>query len=61
MRKKQKNITSLADLLKHLKKDTIDYSGQIWFRGQTVSTWKLQPSFLRTDKNISEFTLISKF
>lgn len=61
MRKKQKNITSLADLLKHLKKDTVDYSGQIWFRGQTVSTWKLQPSFLRTDKNISEFTLINKF
>ncbi len=61
MRKQQKNINSLADLLKHLKKDTADYHGQIWFRGQNVSSWKLQPSFLRKDKNVSEFTLITRF
>jgi hypothetical protein len=61
MRKSQKNINSLADLLKHLKKDTKGYKGNIWFRGQNVSTWKLQPSFLRKDKTISEFTLITKF
>ena len=61
MRKTTKNVNSLADLLKHLKRDTVDYPGQIWFRGQTVSTWKLQPSFLRKDKSATEFTLINKF
>lgn len=61
MRKRVKNINSLADLLKYLKKDTEDYSGHKWFRGQNVSTWKLQPSFLRKEYTISEFTLITKF
>lgn len=61
MKKKLKNINSISDLLKNLKKDTEDYFGQIWFRGQSVFSWKLQPAFLRKDKNISEFTLITKF
>jgi hypothetical protein len=61
MRKVLKNINSIADLLKNLKKDSKDYDGQVWFRGQSVFSWKLRPSFLRKDKNISEFTLITKF
>ncbi len=61
MRKPIKNITSIADLLKNLKRDTEDYEGQIWFRGQSAFTWKLQPTFLRKEKNVSEFTLITKF
>lgn len=61
MRKPLKNVTSISDLLSHLKKDTADYKGQIWFRGQSVFNWKLQPTFLRKDKNITEFTLITKF
>lgn len=61
MRNTIKNITSISDLLKNLKKDTKGYNGQVWFRGQSVTTWKLQPSFVRKDKNISEFTLITKF
>lgn len=61
MRKRLKNISSISDLLKNLKKDTEDYNGQIWFRGQSTFSWKLQPTFLRKDKNVSEFTLITKF
>lgn len=61
MRKTLKNINSIADLLKYLKKDAEDYDGQIWFRGQSIYSWKLQPTYLRKEKNISEFTLITKF
>ena len=61
MRKPLKTVSSIADLLKNLKKDAADYKGQIWFRGQSVLNWKLQPTFLRKDKNITEFTLITKF
>ena len=61
MRKKIQSIHSISDLLEKLKTDVKDYDGQIWFRGQSESAWKLQPAFLRKEKNISEFTLISKF
>lgn len=61
MKKLPKTLNSVADLLKHLKKDVTDYDGKVWFRGQAVSTWKLQPFFLRKEKNISEFTLITRF
>lgn len=61
MRKKLKNITSISDLLKNMKEDAKPYKGQLWFRGQSVFSWKLQPSYLRKDINISEFTLITKF
>lgn len=61
MRKTVKKIKSIADLLRYLKRDTKDYEGQIWFRGQSVSSWTLQPSFARKKKNTSEFTVISRF
>lgn len=61
MRKPPKTLSSVADLLKYLKKDGSDYDGKIWFRGQSVSSWKLQPFFLRKEKSISEFTLITRF
>lgn len=61
MRRKIQNINSIADLLEKLKYDSDDYDGSIWFRGQSTYSWKLQPAFLRKEKNISEFTLISKF
>lgn len=61
MRKRVKNVSSTSDLLKHLKKDTSDYKGHMWFRGQSVFAWNLQPTFLRKERNISEFTLITRF
>jgi hypothetical protein len=61
LRKTTKNINSLSDILKYLKRDTKDYKGHIWFRGQNDVAWKLQPSFLRGKKDISEFTLITRF
>lgn len=61
MRKKIKKVNSISDLLKFLKRDTVDYQGQIWFRGHSSSLWSLQPSFLRKKNGASEFTIISRF
>lgn len=61
MRKPVKTVKSVADLLRFLKRDTEDYEGQIWFRGHSSVSWKLQPSFLRKTKGTSEFTIISRF
>jgi hypothetical protein len=61
MRKKIRPITSITDLLKNLREDSKDYKGQIWFRGQSVNNWKLQPAFLRKETTTTEFTLITKF
>jgi hypothetical protein len=61
MRKKIRNISSIADLLKNLREDSEDYDGQIWFRGQSVYNWKLQPAFLRKTTSTTEFTLITRF
>lgn len=61
MRKRTKNVNSISDLLRFLKTDTADYEGQIWFRGQSVSSWKLKPTYLRRKNNASEFTIISRF
>jgi hypothetical protein len=61
MRKRTKNVKSISDLLRYLKQDKDGYEGQIWFRGQSVSSWNLKPSFLRKTNNTSEFTIISRF
>lgn len=61
MKKQIKNVNSVSDLLKNLNKDTANYKGNIWFRGQSVFSWNLQPAYLRKERNISEFTLITKF
>lgn len=61
LRKRVISVGSLADLLQNLKNDAKNHGSQTWFRGQSDFTWKLQPSFLRKSKSISEFTLISRF
>lgn len=61
MRKPIKTLKSISDLLTHLRNDTDDYKGQMWFRGQSVLSWRLQPSYFRRATNVSEFSMISRF
>jgi len=61
MRNNTKKVKSISDLLRFLKKDCSNYKGQIWYRGQSVASWKLLPSFARKKKSNSEFTSISRF
>lgn len=62
MKKNVKLVRSIADLLKHLKKDRgIFKDQQVWFRGQSEFNWKLRPSFMRGSKGKTEITLITRF
>ncbi len=61
MSNKSKKVQSISDLLTNLKDDTAKYSGQVWYRGHSLATWPLQPSFMRKKKKASEFTILSRF
>jgi hypothetical protein len=54
-------IKSVSDLINKLKEGHEAYNGEIWFRGQGVNTWKLLPGILRTQTQVSEYTLFKKF
>jgi hypothetical protein len=61
LRKRDKQIKSVCDLINNLKKDTKGYKGPVWYRGQSDSKWGLLSAFTRSDLKISEQTLIKKF
>jgi len=61
MRKPDKKISNISDLLKYLKQDTEAYKDPLWFRGQSDEKWRLLPTFARPGKNLSESNLIKKF
>lgn len=58
---KQKKVKSVQDLIRHLNKDTKQYSGAVWYRGHADFNWKLQPGYIRLKKPPSEYTLLKKF
>ncbi len=47
MRKEDKPIRSITDLLTNLQSDTSDYYGPIWFRRHSIGDWKLLSSLQR--------------
>lgn len=59
MRKPQKNINSLADLLKHLKKDTADYKGNIWFQRTENAFLKLETATILFTQKQKHFGVYS--
>jgi hypothetical protein len=61
MRIKDKNITNVTDLLKHLKADTKDLKTPVWFRGHSKKDYTLLPSLFRYTKIPNETNLIEKF
>ena len=56
-----KRINSIADLTRMILQDTEDYSGPIWYRGQSNYDWSLMPSFYRENYKTSEQSLLLKF
>jgi hypothetical protein len=61
LRKEDKLIRSITDLLTNLQSDTSDYDGPIWFRGHSISEWKLLSSLQRIENPPSETNIIKKF
>jgi hypothetical protein len=61
VRKRDKFVYNVQDLIKKLKKDTNGFNAPLWYRGQSRRDWKLSPSFLRWNNAPSEMNLIKKF
>ena len=61
MKKRDKQIKSVADLIKNLKKDISLSDAPIWYRGHSKKEWKLLPAFARPGQKLSEQNLIKKF
>lgn len=61
MRKRDKQIESVTDLIKHLKRDSSTLEEPIWYRGHSKKKWKLLPAFARPGQHLSEQNLIKKF
>lgn len=57
----QKRISSISELVTHLKDDFGVYGADIWYRGQANSSWDLVPGFYRNNSIPSESTLLKKF
>lgn len=56
-----KKITSIADMIKELKKVTDPSRGPAWYRGHADMSWKLQPHYDRLKTPSRETELLSRF
>ncbi|MCG9755894.1 FRG domain-containing protein [Shewanella insulae] len=58
---KAKEVKSIADLIRHLKKDISPEWGPVWYRGQADIDWELLSSYDRLKEPPTETTLVNKF
>jgi len=54
-------INSVGDLIALIRSERETYSGSLWFRGQSNSTWKLLPTLLRQKVLLSEGSILARF
>ncbi len=56
-----KKITSIADMIKELKKVTDSSRGPSWYRDHADMSWKLQPHYDRLKSPSRETELLNQF
>jgi hypothetical protein len=56
-----KQITSISDMIKELKKVVDPETGPTWFRGHVDASWKLEPHYDRLKKPMHEPELLNRF
>lgn len=56
-----KNITSLNEFIDAIDTDFSAYNGSVWYRGQSDESYKLLPSYMRSNNYASETSLLSAF
>jgi hypothetical protein len=61
MRHEDRYIDSIGELVQHLRTDLHEYAGQVWFRGQGVWEWHLEPKLLRVPTGLLETHFINRF
>ncbi|HYX28597.1 MAG TPA: FRG domain-containing protein [Pyrinomonadaceae bacterium] len=57
----EKQIKSIADMVKHLKKVIDPKRGPAWCRGHADASWTLQPHYDRLKSPVRETELLNKF
>ena len=61
MKYPDENIRGIGDLIQQFTKHLDGYNGPIWFRGQAVSEWKLEPTLMRLNPQPPETHLLNRF
>jgi hypothetical protein len=62
MRYEDKEIHDIGELIQFLRADIGDYTGPVWYRGQSLSEWRLEPKLLRGGAAaVSESHFINRF
>ncbi len=54
-------ISKIGELSDEIAKLRADYDGPLWYRGHGDADWNLVPGYYRSDKKISEHSLLIKF
>ncbi len=61
MKYNDEKVKSVGELIDHLKHHLEDYGGPVWFRGQSVIAWHLEPRLMRMNPPPSESHLLNRF
>lgn len=61
MKYKEIELHSIGALIEKLQEDINDYVSPVWFRGQAVSSWALEPKLMRIDPLPSETYYLNRF
>jgi hypothetical protein len=57
----QQELKTIGDLVSGLTNDLKDRAGPVWFRGQAVGDWHLEPKLMRMNPQPSETHLLNRF
>src|SRR6266446_10614149 len=61
MKHPDRYVNSIGELVELLRTDLQGYIGPVWFRGQAVADWYLEPKLLRGTVDLSETHFINRF
>lgn len=61
MKYPESEINSIGQLIEKLQDHVADYVSPIWFRGQAVNSWSLEPKLMRIDPVPSETYYLNRF
>ncbi len=61
MRYEDTPINSISELIESLHNQIDDFDGPIWYRGQSDSSWALEPRYMRINPRLPETHFFNKF
>ena len=61
MKYPETEISSIGDLIQKLQANVAGYDSPIWFRGHSISSWKLEPKLMRSTSLPPESYYLNRF